>query len=290
MTKKSNLAQSEIRHRLQNFLPGESSSDSLVEPPETSIYFTNIGRDSLQEFHRYSTNEKLYEFLEFSAFKNKDDTGAYYEKMEKRMNDQKSHYYWFVRLKKNDKLIGSASLANISFQRLSVKWGQGIDPDYWGGNHNLEVHELLKHYVFDVLKMNRISGETMVTNERAIAGVKASGCKLEGVLRQYYRKDGNYIDGWSYSLLAEEYFDQVVLLNQKNLNIKIKEIVDLISDALGSDEVTKETKMSECSMWDSLTHIEIITNISSKYNVKMTPLDVTQLTSVDRIFKYLIRD
>ena len=104
MTKKSNLAQSEIRHRLQNLLPGEASSDSLVEPPETSIYFTNIGRDSLQEFHRYSTNEKLYEFLEFSVFKNEDDTEAYYEKMEKRMNDQKSHYYWFVRLKKNDKL------------------------------------------------------------------------------------------------------------------------------------------------------------------------------------------
>jgi ribosomal-protein-alanine N-acetyltransferase len=290
MTKKSNLTPFECQHRLQNVLPGEASSDSLVEPPVTSIYFTKISRDSLQEFHSYSTDQRLYEFFEFRPFENIADTEAYYNKMEKRMNDEKSHYYWFLRLKKSNKLIGSASLANINFQRHSVEWGQGIDPNYWGGNHNLEVHELLKHFIFDVLKMNRIFGQTMVTNERAISGVKASGCAFEGILRQFYRKDDNYIDGWSYSLLAAEYFDQVSLLNQINLNIKIEEIVNLISDALESDEISKETKMSDCWMWDSLSHVVIIIAISSKYNVKITPLEVSQLTSVDRIYKYLTKD
>ena len=50
--------------KLNNILPGEKCTQSKLEPPESSIYFSKIKEDSLDDFHKYSLKEKLYEFFE----------------------------------------------------------------------------------------------------------------------------------------------------------------------------------------------------------------------------------
>ena len=54
----------------------------------------------------------------------------------------------------------------------------------------------------------------MIGNERTISSVKAAGMKHEGILRDYYCKDGKFYNGWMYSMLSEDYF--------KSINSKIK--------------------------------------------------------------------
>ena len=49
----------------------------------------------------------------------------------------------------------------------------------------------------------------MIKNKRAIECMKASGCVFEGILRDFYNKDGCFIDAWLYSLLSEEYYEMV---------------------------------------------------------------------------------
>tara|TARA_B100000575_G_scaffold293834_1_gene306636 strand:+ start:898 stop:1749 length:852 start_codon:yes stop_codon:yes gene_type:complete len=273
--------------RLQNKLPGEKCSDSKLNPPQTNIYFKNISKDSLIDFHQYSLNKKLYEFFEFKPFIQIEDTKKYYQKMLKRMNEDKTHYYWFVYTKKNNKLIGTASLASINFERLSVEWGQGIDPDYWGLNYNLQINELLKHYIFDVLCMNRLFGQTMVKNKRYIECAKASGCSFEGILRDFYKKDDVFIDAWMYSLLSSEYYQ----MSGKNLSQKIKinidEIILLISKIIDEENITENTSMDNCINWDSFSHTSILASIAEKYEVNLSPIEFTRLTSVKLIFDFL---
>lgn len=287
MIKKSKLTTIERTDRLKDIIPGQQCSDSVLKPPKTKIYFTQIGKADLEGFHKYSKDKRLYEYFEMKVVKNINDTKVYYSKMEKRMLVDKSHHYWFVKLKENNKLIGSASLTSIDFERKSIEWGQAIDPNYWGQNYNLEIHELLKHYIFDVLNLNRLHGKTMITNKRSIAGIKASGCSFEGILRQYYNQENKFIDAWSYSLLAEEYFDQAPVSSQKNLSVKIEDIVKIINKALDTDEISKESTMSNCWLWDSLAHEIIISEVALKYNAKVKPLDYSQLTSIDLIYEYL---
>lgn len=276
----------EFYWRLQNKLPGEKCNDSKLDPPQTNIYFKNISKDSFLDFHQYSLKKKLYEFFEFKPFEQLDDTKKYYQKMLKRMDEDKTHYYWFVYTKKDNKLIGTASLASINFERLSIEWGQGIDPDFWGLNYNLQINELLKHYIFDVLCLNRLFGQTMVNNKRAIECVKASGCSFEGTLREFYKKDQVFIDGWMYSLLSKEYFQEAKELT-KTVKISIKEIVELISKVIEEDNIDELSSMENCLNWDSLSHTSIIAGISDKYNVKMTPIQFTKLTSVKLIYDFL---
>ncbi len=273
--------------RLQNILPGQKCSSSKLEPPETSIYFSNISKDALPEFHQYSLNPRLYEFFEFKPFTKMEDTISYYNKMLKRMNEDKSHYYWFVYTKDQDKLIGSACLANINFERSSVEWGQGINPVYWGLNYSLQINEMLKHFIFDVLSMHRLYGQTMIGNERAIECLKASGCIFEGILRDFYKKDNKYIDAWMYSLLSNEYQQINSQKYTSGRRITTKEIISLISEIVPEENINELTNMNNCLNWDSITHTSIIASISQKYKLKLNPTDFAKLTSVKLIQTFL---
>ena len=272
---------------LNNIVPGEKTSDSRIDPPNTNIYFSQIKEDFLHDFNKYSLNPKLYEHFEFKPFEGMHDTLAYYEKMIERMHKAKTHYYWFVFSKENNNLIGTANLASINFERSSVEWGQGIDPDYWGLNYNLEICEILKHYIFDVLSIHRLFGQTMIKNKRAIECMKASGCVFEGILRDFYNKDGCFIDAWLYSLLSEEYYEMVSKKINKKFKISIEEIISLISNIISEENINELSSMGNTLNWDSLSHTSIICSISDKYNIKFTPKDFTQLTSVKLITDFL---
>lgn len=277
----------EFLWRLNNKLPGEKVKESKLEPPDTDIYFSKINKNSLAEFNNYSLNPKLYEYFEFKPFKSMNDTLDYYNKMMKRMNDDKSHFYWFVYKKNDHKLIGSACLANINFERRSVEWGLGIDPDFWGLNYNLQINELLKHYIFDVLLMNRLFGHTMITNKKAIECAKASGCVIEGKLRDFYKKDDTFIDAWIYSLLSKEYYKKSIKELNSKREVSIQEILTLISKIINEDNIDESTSMENCINWDSFSHTSIITTISENYKVKLTPSEFAKLTSVKLIHDFL---
>ena len=105
----------------------------------------------------------------------------------------------------DNKLIGTANFININYSRKSLEWGYGIDPKFWGNGYILKIQEYLKKYVFETLNFNRLHGVTMITNERTISSILSSGMKKEGILRDYYFKNGNYIDGWMYSMLKSDY-------------------------------------------------------------------------------------
>ncbi len=271
---------------LSDYTPGVLYKD-FTEPPKTCIYFDKIDESSLQEFHNYSVKEEIYEFFEFDIFKNIEDTARYFNKMKKRMNVEKSHYYWFIRSKVDNNLIGTASLAEINFNRKSVQWGQAIDPSYWGMNHNLEVHEILKHYVFEVLKFNRIWGTTMVNNTRAIAGVKASGCTYEGTFREFYFKDNQYIDAWCYSLLSSEYFDSLLRNNGKELKVHEADFFKIIKPIFNGENLNRSSSMSNTAAWDSLTHMQVIAAISKEFDLVISPRDFAMLNSVDKILNFI---
>ena len=109
------------------------------------IYFQKLSMDGLEEMHEYSKDKRLYEFLEFEPFKNIEDTRNYIEKLHLRMqkiNNLIQTVYWFVRSKKDNKLIGTASLQNLNYERKSIEWGFAIDPNLWGLGYILEYKNL----------------------------------------------------------------------------------------------------------------------------------------------------
>ena len=272
------LSQNNLIDKFSNILPKIES--------ESDIYFEHFSMGGLEEMHQYSKDERLYEFFEFDPFKEIDDTKAYIEKLLHRMSDQsgeKSAMYWFVRRKNDDRLIGTAALVNLNYARQSIEWGYGIDPELWGNGYVLQMQEILKYFVFEVLELNRLHGMTMATNERTIQSVMASGMKHEGVLRDFYCKNGIYYDGWQYGMIAKDYHKSNVV--SSSILINTDDIIGVISSVLTEEEITEESSMENTFSWDSLNHMAVIIALKEELSIEFKPDEVYLTTSVKKILK-----
>jgi len=255
---------------------------------ESDIYFDHFLMDGLEEMHQYSKDERLYEFFEFEPFKEIEDTKAYIEKLLNRMSndtiDQKA-MYWFVRRKSDDYLIGSAALVNMNYDRQSIEWGYGINPTLWGYGYVLQIQEALKKFTFEVLELNRLHGVTMVENDRTIQSVLASGMRHEGILRDFYCKQGVYHDGWQYGMISKDYYD-AQSKDKQLIESKITkdDIVRVISSVLTEEEVDIHTSMKNTLSWDSLNHMAIIIELKNSLSIEFNPSEIANATSVEKIY------
>ena len=272
------LSQNNLTDKFSNILPKKEL--------ESDIYFEHFSMDGLEEMHQYSKDERLYEFFEFDPFKEIGDTKAYIEKLLHRMSDhsgEKNAMYWFVRRKNDDRLIGTAALVNLNYARQSIEWGYGMDPELWGNGYVLQMQEILKYFVFEVLELNRLHGMTMATNERTIQSVMASGMKHEGVLRDFYCKNGIYYDGWQYGMIAKDYHKSNVV--SSSILINTDDIIGVISSVLTEEEITEESSMENTFSWDSLNHMAVIIALKEELSIEFKPDEVYLTTSVKKILK-----
>ena len=236
--------------------------------------------------HNYSTNSRLYEYLEFEPFLNIDETKIYLEKLLNRMsgNNEKKSMYWFVRRKEDNRLVGTIGLTNINYYRKSIEWGYGVDPELWGNGYILQIQEILKHYIFEILKLNRLEGITMIDNEKTISSLLACGMKQEGILRQFYCKNGKFIDGWKYSMLKNEYFlGENTTFKNSSIKFSKMDVVKILNEVLDED-VNENTTMYNSPTWDSINHMNIIVKIYEEHKIRLSPIQISNATSVESFY------
>ena len=268
-----------------NFFETFSTVPPGLGSDSTSIYFSSVSMEGLEEMHKYSINEKLYEFFEFDAFKHQSETVKYIEKLLQRMSglgQVRAASYWFVRRVSDDSLVGTAGLLNLDYGRKSIEWGYGIDPDLWGNGYVLKIQEDLKTYVFETLGLNRLHGITMVNNKRTIESVLASGAKNEGIIRDYYCKDGVFIDGWQYSILAKDYFAERVT-SKNEIKVTPKDIITVLTDLLPQESIGMGSSMENTASWDSLTHMNLMIELKERFGIDFAPSDIAKAISVEEI-------
>ena len=254
------------------------------------VFFEPLTLKGLEEMHEYSTDDRLYEFLEYDSFKTLEDTKNYIKKLQNRMasdNFKKKSMYWFIRRKNDNLLVGTAGLVDINFERSSAEIGYGISPDLWGNVYALQIIETLKHYCFEVLELNRICGKTFINNKKAINLIRSLNFKKEGIAKEFYFKNSKYIDAYLYSMTRKDYFEINKVPNIKNKkNIKKNQIINIVRSIL-KKEINEKATMQNTSNWDSLNHVVIISQIIKKTGIKILPRQVSEATSIKNIFEIL---
>ena len=271
-----------------NFYKTFTSMNPGIE--SQSIYFEKLSQDGLEEMHAYSIDERLYEFFEFPAFKDITDTAEYINKLLGRMDvsfGETNAQYWFVRNKSDNTLIGSVGLTTLDYPRKSIEWGYGIDPKLWGKSYILQIQEAMKKFVFEELNLNRLHGITMITNKRTIESVLASGMKHEGIIRDYYCKKDDFIDGWQYSMIKKDYFDEVHISNYSDKTITMNQVISIIESVINEEDINKDTSMENTASWDSLTHMMIMVQIKEVLEIELSPSDISNAISIKAIFDIL---
>jgi ribosomal-protein-alanine N-acetyltransferase len=270
-------------------VPGGDNTQ-VINIPGRRLFLTRLSMDGLKEMHEYSMDERLYEYFEFKPFNTIGDTEKYLKRLMSLEGEKilgRTAMAWFVRRIKDKKLVGTARLVNIDYNRKSVEWGYGIDPELWGEGYIFEIQELLKKYVFENLKLNRLFGSTMVENIRVIASLKVAGFKQDGISRDYYcDSDDIFHDAWNYSMLAQDYFINKQNVENENSKESItkKDIAKIIAEELNDDSVDENSDMAAIANWDSLSHISVILAIEKETGFSLSPKKIAQSTSVKSIY------
>ncbi len=258
-------------------------------------------RKYLDEFISYSSENNFYDFLEYERPTKKQLSNYFKEilikDVKKKTNiiKQKS---WLIKCLNRDVIIGSAKLCDFSLNRRSVQWGYGIGKRFRNSNFLIKTQLSLITYVFDVLKFNRIWGDTYFSNKNVINSQKILKFRDEGIKYQFFfdNKNKKFVDAYSYSFLKEDYLG--LLKKNKNRNnfgnsdkfkndIEIlKGINKLICKTLVIRNTHKDNiQMKEVSNWDSLNHFKIISAIEKKYKKKFSSNQLLKLDSSYQILK-----
>ncbi len=271
-------------------VPGGKKEE--ITDPSRRVYLTPLSMDGLEEMYQYSKDPRLYEYFEFPPQKTREETKQYLEKLLQRMgppNSDRKAMYWFVRRVQDNRMVGTFSLVNIDYGRLSAEWGYGVDPDLWGMNYPLEMMSIIKKYAFEVLGINRLWGQTMLTNKKTVSVLLAAGCKHEGNLRDFYCKNGKFVDAWAYSILKSDYLEEKMNSAPKKPGQKVdpKEVAMILSDVLHEKVLDFEKDMESFNGWDSITHYDIVVVLQKRFSVDFTADEIIQLRSVNSIHEIL---
>lgn len=129
----------------------------------------------------------------------------------KMLNNTKDIYLAICLKEQPDVIIGYTSINDIDYIHHSAHGGGVVigDPEYRDGAIRLEVGIKIRQYVFETLNMHRFSGACLADHLTSRITIEACGFVLEGRKREVIFKNGKYHDLLIYSLLRDEYYQQL---------------------------------------------------------------------------------
>lgn len=133
----------------------------------------------------------------------------HYENLEKEIEDDKNMYYFTIRAREDDRLIGKAMVQDIEWSNgnCAVQFGIGSTDDRRKGYGSQALGMLLR-FIFAEINMFRVSAYVPEYNEAAISLLKKFGFVEEVRRRQALDRDGRRWDLLVFGLLQDEWQNQ----------------------------------------------------------------------------------
>ena len=106
--------------------------------------------------------------------------------------------------------VDGARAGTMRFERANMRsrianlGGLALHPDFRGRRAADEAARLFQRYLLDDLGFHRLQLEVYGFNERALVHAERSGFVREGVRRKAYLRDGEWVDGVLFGLVAED--------------------------------------------------------------------------------------
>lgn len=111
-------------------------------------------------------------------------------------------------LHQDDEHIGYVYLNQINHHKKSASSAILLgESKHWGKGLSTEAYQLLLQHSFDVLGLERVQANQLLSNTPSIGLHKKCGYKQEGVLRKAIFKDGIFRDLNVMSIIKEDYVD-----------------------------------------------------------------------------------
>ena len=126
--------------------------------------------------------------------------------LEKEMEESKNAFYFTIRTRPEDRLLGFASIRWIEWTHATgwVRLGIGDRQD-WRQGYGTQALNLMLEYAFNELNLYRVGAEIIEYNQGARRLFEKAGFHEEVRRRQALSRDGRRWDVLLYGLLSQEW-------------------------------------------------------------------------------------
>lgn len=164
--------------------------------------------DAEEAFTSWTSDPEVTEFLKWSPHPNVEYTKEIISKWITDYEDNKC-YHWTIVLKEINKPIGAIAVGILNEDTKSANLGYCMGKKWWGKEIMPEAGRALIKYLFEEVGFNRIAAVQAATNPKSGRAMQKMGMKYEGTLRSAGFCNKGVIDEVWYSILREEYFNEV---------------------------------------------------------------------------------
>jgi len=179
---------------MKNLFTGTLVRLAAVDIDETSKAAVRWSRDS--EFRRLFDSEPP-RLLSVKASR---------EWIDKLMEEEPDTFWFAIRAREDDRLLGQIDLAVTSWGSRDAFVGIGIgEREFWGQGYGTDAMNLTLRYAFTELNLRRVTLNVFEFNDRAIRFYERIGFRLEGRQRQAIIREGRRWDILYMGILREEW-------------------------------------------------------------------------------------
>ena len=138
-----------------------------------------------------------------------------YEKLEKKIEEDKNLFHFTIRARDDNRLIGKALIQWIEWTNSNgwIRLGIGAAEDRRKG-YGTQALRMLLRFAFAELNLFRVTAMVPEYNEAAIALLHKFGFTREVCRRSALERDGRRWDLYVYGLLNEEWQDRTRILEE----------------------------------------------------------------------------
>ncbi len=174
------------------------------------LLLRKITLNDASDMFEYASNPEVSEYTMWSTHVSIEDT-KYFLKSLTKMYKRKELVDWGIVHKAEKKFIGTCGFVEWSMTHNRAEIGYALSARYWGEGYMSEAVNAIIEFGFREMLLNRIVGRCKVDNIASARVMEKVGMQLEGILRQQLFVKGRYWDLKIYSLLREEFFDDIVV-------------------------------------------------------------------------------
>ncbi len=183
------------------------------------FYISPAGRgDKAAYLQHYNRDESITRNLLMVPYPYTEDRAEFW--VTKREAEAKNPETFFaIRREEDGFLIGQIGTAyqpgttNVDdpFQGHTAEFGYWLSHEYRGRGLMSAVIQAFAKHCFTRLGIHRLQATIFAFNEASGKALTKAGFVREGYLRHYYKKNGEYIDAISFSLLCDDVLPEVIV-------------------------------------------------------------------------------
>ena len=107
----------------------------------------------------------------------------------------------------SDIAIGIFQVRSLEPAFGTAEWGFALASEFWGTGIFVDGAKLIVDFAFEVLGVHRLEARAALKNGRGNGALRKLGAVQEGVLRQSFHRNGEYLDQALWTILQEEWIE-----------------------------------------------------------------------------------